>query len=223
MMTVGEYDFGDSFLHSKIRFSSVFITDSTNFVTYYIFPIFVQLVMVGMVFVGTIIIANLITGLTIYNIDQLYREASAFQLSQSAKQIGSAENIVVTSRAFKWAKKMLPSLLGKTSLFEKLSDETGNYNFKVCVKPNENNIYDGDAMKLTSVQNFEVFSYSQNSKTAGASLKMSIPSWILKHTFEALAEKEKLESGLVESLTKKKAGRTMIHSTSSDDDTVYSK
>ena len=194
MMIIGEYDYGGSFTYDTIRSSSV-ITDQDNFFSSYIFPVIIQVMVVGMVFTGTLILSNLITGLTLYNIDRFYHDGYIFQLGETIKQIESAETIVISSRIFQWAKNMLPKRFFQTSLFNKLT-----HGYKICVKPNENITFDESLTKLTRNEAFEVFTYCEESKQAGKSLQMFIPSLIVKDTFEELTRKEVVQSDLQDTL-----------------------
>ena len=195
-MMIGEYDFGSTFTANAIKDASVMTDES--FFTKNLFPVLVQIFFLGMIFLGSIIIANLITGLTVYNIGQLYKEAEVYKLGTTVHQIDSAENLVHNSKLFHYAKKLMPHVLGKTSVFEKLGPE----NFLVCVKPNEFGTLDDSQVRLASSKELTVFSFDKHQNMVGKSLGMSIPSWIVKNTFEKLEKRDKLLKELSETLTK---------------------
>merc|ERR1712223_212250 len=106
MMMIGEYEFTDVFTLNKLK-ESVVVTGNNPWANT-IIPTIVQLFFIAMIFLGSIIIANLITGLTIHNISELYKEAEVFKLGSAVRQIDQVEDMVRTSRMFYYAKKIPP-------------------------------------------------------------------------------------------------------------------
>ena len=64
IMMIGEYDFADNFTFSHISENQV--VENSGFGK--VFPVIVQILMILMMFLITIIIGNLITGLTVNNL-----------------------------------------------------------------------------------------------------------------------------------------------------------
>ena len=64
MMMIGEFDFADTFTVEQIKKSQVVEYEGLG-VT---FPVIIQLIMILLMFLITIIIGNLITGLTVHNL-----------------------------------------------------------------------------------------------------------------------------------------------------------
>ena len=196
---IGEYDFGDTFTANKIRISAVMTSDNTF--TKQIFPYIVQAFFIAMIFLGSIIIANLITGLTIFNIRELYKEAEVYKLGSSVHQIINTENMVEKSKIFHFAKRLMPSIFGKTSVFAKLVMEgKSNTMLTVCIKPNELGTHDDSLVRLTSSKELTVYLYDQIQHQEGRSLQMSIPISIVRDTFAQLEKTDKLQRELRETL-----------------------
>jgi hypothetical protein len=91
MLMLGEYDFTDTFTWGDITDSQV-VTQEGFFRN--MFPIFVQAIFILVLFLVSIIIADLITGLTVNNIRELYKEAFVYKLGKTVKQIKSSEEFV---------------------------------------------------------------------------------------------------------------------------------
>ena len=218
-MMLGEYDFGDTFTANKIRISAVMTSDN-NF-TKMIFPYIVQAFFIAMIFLGSIIIANLITGLTIFNIRELYKEAEVFKLGSSVQQIINVENMVEKSKIFHFAKRLMPSIFGKTSVFGKLALEgKSNAMLTVCIRPNELGTHDDSLVRLTSSKELTVYLYDCIQHHVGPSLHMSIPISIVKDTFAQLEKTDKLQRELRETL-RTEEGRAKLLSGASEEDIYW--
>jgi hypothetical protein len=193
MLMIGEYDFTDTFTWASIKDSQVF---SKEGVFRNMFPIFVQVVFILVLFLVSIIIANLITGLTVNNISELYKKAGVYKLGKTVKQIISSEEFV-NGRLMKQFKKCNLNFW-ETSLFKKLEKEGQDEGIFVCVEPNAVKTHDESIMKLIDAENYEVYTFvGQQKKTK---LEMQLPSWIIRYTFEHLREKEKVQKELNASL-----------------------
>ena len=220
-MMIGEYEFADSFTLKTIRQSSVLTGDS--FGVRNIFPVFVQLVFVAMIFLGSIIIANLITGLTIYNIGELYKEAEVFKLGSAVRQIDTVENMVKTSKFFGFLKRFFPpTRLSDTSIISKLQTNSNDMCsieqvFTVCVKPNEFGTYDDSMVSITSSASTPIYIYDKVKEECGRELKMSIPTRIVKNTFEHLSKKEAMQKELMEAFRIEDSKSKMNLGTSSEE------
>ena len=195
-MMIGEYEFAEVFTMNNIRESSVVTGESLFAVT--IIPLLVQLFFLAMIFLGSIIIANLITGLTIHNISELYKEAEVFKLGSAVRQIALVEEMVKTSKMFHYMKKILPKRFARTSIIEKLSLGSNENVLTVCVKPNEFGTYDFSTVKITSTDHLPIYIFDRTQNSAGRKLKMTIQSGIVKNTFDVLSKKDLLQRELRE-------------------------
>ena len=195
-MMIGEYEFAEVFTMNNIRESSVVTGESLFAVT--IIPLLVQLFFLAMIFLGSIIIANLITGLTIHNISELYKEAEVFKLGSAVRQIALVEEMVKTSKMFHYMKKILPKRFARTSIIEKLSLGSSENVLTVCVKPNEFGTYDFSTVKITSTDHLPIYIFDRTQNSAGRKLKMTIQSGIVKNTFDVLSKKDSLQRELRE-------------------------
>ena len=196
MMMIGEYEFADVFRTNKITESSV-VTGNNPWANM-IIPTIVQLFFIAMIFLGSIIIANLITGLTIHNISELYKEAEVFKLGSAVRQIDQVEDMVRTSRMFYYAKKILPKRFLRTSIIEKLSLGSENTVLTVCVKPNQFGTIDLSTVKITSIVHLPVYVFDRAQNSAGRKLKMTIQSGIVKNTFDVLSKMDSVQRELRE-------------------------
>merc|ERR1711915_289476 len=86
-----------------------------------IFPLIPQLLFIFVLVLVTIIIGNLITGLTVNNIGELSKHEEFFKLGKTLKQIKNTEEFVNG----KWMKllKQVRESFWKTSLIEKFDAE----------------------------------------------------------------------------------------------------
>ena len=200
MLMIGEYDFIDTFTIQDIKKNQVYSNQDNFF--WEVFPVIVQFVFILSLFFVSIIIGNLITGLTVNNIRELYKEAGVYKLGKTVKQIKSSEEFV-NGKLMTFVTKLSPTFW-ETSLFKKLSQMTPNNlsdkTVLVCVEPNAVRSQDDSIMKLIQSESYEVFSYDGKQKRV--KLGMQLPSWIIRITFEKLKEKQKLEKELNVSLRK---------------------
>ena len=94
-----------------------------------VYPLIVQMFFILTLFFVSIIVGNLITGLTVNNISELKEEARVFKLGKSVQEIRNCETFV-KHRWIQCFKKVLPVLFD-TSLFERIKCHS------VCVEPNK--------------------------------------------------------------------------------------
>ena len=196
MMMIGEYEFAEVFTLNTIRKSSVVTGDGVFAFT--VIPVLVQLFFLAFIFLGSIIIANLITGLTIHNISELYKEAEVFKLGSAVRQIALVEDMVKTSNIFYYLKKILPKRFARTSIIEKLSLGSDETVLTVCVKPNEFGTYDFSTVKITSTVHLPIYVFDRTQNSIGRKLNMTIQSGIVKNTFDVLSKKDSLQRELRE-------------------------
>ena len=195
-MMIGEYEFAEVFTLNTIRKSSVVTGDGVFAFT--VIPVLVQLFFLAFIFLGSIIIANLITGLTIHNISELYKEAEVFKLGSAVRQIALVEDMVKTSNIFYYLKKILPKRFARTSIIEKLSLGSDETVLTVCVKPNEFGTYDFSTVKITSRVHLPIYIFDRTQNSIGRKLNMTIQSGIVKNTFDVLSKKDSLQRELRE-------------------------
>jgi len=181
MLMIGEYDFSDTFRWNSIE-NSMVVSDSSWLKK--IFPLIPQLLFIFVLVLVTIIIGNLITGLTVNNIGELSKHAEFFKLGKTLKQIKSTEEFVNG----KWMKllKQVWESFWKTSLIEKFDAEISDTEIKICIQPNKNMSDDEYISKKYDVFTRELSKIED----------LHIPSWIVKNTFDLLREKEKMEKAL---------------------------
>jgi hypothetical protein len=115
----------------------------------------------------------------------------------------------------------MPSLLGRTSIFNKLTiANEGDFIYTVCVKPNEFGTYDDSLVKFTSSRSLPVYTYDKAQNLVGGSLHMSIPSWIVKNTFTQLEKRDTILSELRETLRVEDSRVKMKHGAGEEE--IYS-
>ena len=88
---VGEYDFNDTFTIDKISAAQVIQKEGW---LRQAFPVFVQIVFIFLLLFVTIIIANLIIGLTVSNTMDLSQEANIYKLDARAQNIQNVDNFI---------------------------------------------------------------------------------------------------------------------------------
>ena len=124
------------------------------------------------------------------NIRELSKQAGIFKLGKTVKQIKSIEE----GKIMTLMKKHF-SRFWRTSLLDRVHQEIGDENdLIVCVEPNAFWTHDESIAMLLESTKFEVYSFDGQHKKS--KLNMQIPSWIVKNTFDQLAEKRKLEEEL---------------------------
>ena len=197
MLMIGEYDFNGSFTWENIQKSQVI---SKAGWLQKVFPIFVQGVLVSAMFAVSIIISNLITGLTVNNISELRKEAGYFKLGKTVKQIKSSEEFL-NGRLLRFAKKCFPRYL-ENSLWAKLQQNSVTKDdILVCVEPNANHTHDENITKMFESNDYEVYMYdTQHKKKIPKKLGMQIPDWIVRKTFKYVKENEIIQTKLNDSL-----------------------
>ena len=81
VMLIGEFDFNDTFTIENVR---EFGVPASQGLTQFIFVL--------LLFLVSIVIANLIIGLSVSNIDQLMKESEVYKMEKMVQQITAAEN-----------------------------------------------------------------------------------------------------------------------------------
>ena len=198
MIMIGEFDFMDTFTWNDIKSAQV-VTKEGLFKN--IFPIFIQIVFLLALFFASIIIGNLILGIAVNNVRELFKQAGFFKLQRTVEQIKISDDFV-NGRLMTFVKKISPNIW-KTSLLSKIKSVEKNgfcdkEVFFVCVEPNEVRIQDENKENFIESESFEVFSSDGQKKKAR--LNLQLPGWIIRATFKRLREKQKLLEELNESL-----------------------
>ena len=110
-MMIGEYDFQSTFKYGSIREAQVISSADSAFVRVG-FPSLVQLVFILMLFLVSIIIANLKTGLIVKKIRELFKTAGIYKLEKMVSQIQSAEDAIASNKMAKLKKNSF-QIVGK--------------------------------------------------------------------------------------------------------------
>jgi len=192
VMMIGEFDYNESFTWDAVTESGSLYS---NFVTQIIFILLILLV--------SIIIANLVIGLTVNNTRELFQEAGFYRLGKTVVQIQGTESIFLVGLLSSLLRILLPGKLlhhtdllpclrpkvSKTMLQQKPAAEQ----IQVCVKPL--NYTDDVSFSLTNMD-FKVYLYEREKERAGKSVSMSLPKWVIDNTFKALEQRRRLEKEL---------------------------
>ena len=182
MMMTGEYEFKDTFTAWQIRKAQV-ISDADS-TAGYVYPILIQIVFVITLFVVTIVISNLITGLTVDNIKGLYRTANIFKLEKMIRQMKTTT----------WWKKTICRpvkrlILSCWNIQEEFDEELKHL---VCVEPNGKNLIDEHTDMFAYNQEYPVYLFDED---CGEKITKNIPERfisksVIQNTFKYLKEKD---------------------------------
>ena len=128
-MMTGEFEYEANFLWEGVEHAGDLGTNGTT-----------QIVFILFIFVVSIVIVNLIIGLTVSETDKLQRTADATRLERTLVQILSLEELFVEDDAIL---RVLPSKLKSvltrgTQIFPYLkSEQCYGHQYKICVRPFE--------------------------------------------------------------------------------------
>jgi len=192
IMMIGEYDFADNFTFSHISENQV--VPSTGFGK--AFPVIVQIIMILMMFLITIIIGNLITGLTVNNLSQLYKQSDIYKLGKTVQEIISVEKTMLN---FPLAKKLWPQTQLATRTKPSSGKEDKVEKLLFCVAPNEIKtveLDEEDSFAESWTQEHKVYIYNPAKMAKEKSTMMRLPHWIVRRTLACLREKKKLQDEL---------------------------
>ena len=124
----GEFEYESNFLWEEVEDAGALGTNGTA-----------QIVFILFIFVVSIVIVNLIIGLTVSETDKLQRTADATRLERTLVQILSLEELFIEDDALL---RVLPSKLKSvlargTQIFPYLKSEQCYEQYKICVRPFE--------------------------------------------------------------------------------------
>lgn len=181
-MMLGEFDFADNFLWETSPTYSKGVLQA-------LFVIFFFLV--------SIIISNLIIGLTVSKTDELFKEAGIIRMQKSVLQVRELEAMFF--KGF-FRQSFLLQKIQLFSLFKRISNNTGSDAFKICVQPmrdakskkllnsNERDLFSSLETSLESEREHPVFLFDRyNAKRPRKRLgKARLPDWVVKRGIEII-------------------------------------
>ncbi len=134
VMMSGEFEYEDNFLWTKVEESG-----GSNGTA--------QLVFILFYFVISIVISNLIIGLTVNETEELFKTAGVMRVQKTVQQIMVLEDVLIKEKSV--ASKLLPRshvLVRRTQLFPYLykvneADETVPPGYKICIRPHQKDRY----------------------------------------------------------------------------------
>ena len=189
VMMIGEYDFAGTFTYDVIIENQAIESKSAPGKA---FPFVIQCLFLFLMFFVSIIISNLVTGLTVSNIGELQKESSIRKLRKTLGSAISAEEVVL--KIPKFLKKIKPNIW-KTDVLSKSKNEK-NGKLLLCIQPNAKSSLVKRPLPYIEAEKHDVFLYDENKRTKGQKIDMEIPSLIVLKTFESLQEKNKLQKEL---------------------------
>ena len=175
VMMIGELDFADNFTWDVIEVENLGIF--SNIVT--------QLFFIGIIFLVSIVISNLIIGLTVQNITQLQKEAIIYRLQKTLEQIRDTGDI------FFEAHTITRKMMQKGGVEVELIPYYANKRFKskegrsiadkdiiICMKPQADTSFSTTLMSYS----YKGYTFDPVNEKKGKSLDIEIPDWIVKNT-----------------------------------------
>jgi hypothetical protein len=190
VMMIGELDFNEYFTLDAVNEAG---TAYSNYITQFIFIMFLVLV--------SMIISNLVIGLTVNNLRELFKIAGIYRLGKTLLQIQDTESIIINGALFNTFKRILPEkLFENTELLPILhKNRRSTEHVQICVKPLN---YADDISFSVLNQDFRVFKYDGDKEREGKPTAMSLPRWVIDNTFNALKQRKKLLTELNQDLEK---------------------
>ena len=190
VMMIGELEFSDSFTWAAAAAEGAQVSCQVLFVLFLIFL--------------TIIIMNLLLGLTVSKTEELFKTAGLIRLEKTAKQISIIEDAFVHKPTIV---QFLPSLIGdaikeSTSIFAELIELQPNFErtFKVCVRPYKHKVKRKGEKKSwlytqnnTADDNLKIYFYDDFKGGIGRPTGHKIPQWIVGNTQALLEAREQTD------------------------------
>ena len=174
VMMIGELDFADNFTWDSVdEQGGVF----SNIIT--------QMFFIGVLFLVSIVISNLIIGLTVHNITELQNKASIYRLQKTLEQIRDTGDIFYARHTL--TKKIMLKVGIEVELIPHYENrrfknkEGGNIEGKdiiICMKPQSDTSFSTTLMSYS----FKAYTFDQQSEKKGKSLDIDIPEWIVNNT-----------------------------------------
>ena len=184
VMMIGEYDFAGTFTYDVIVENQSIENES---ILGKAFPFVIQLLFLFLMFFVSVIIANLITGLTVSNIGELQKESGIRKLRKTLGSAESAEEVVEKIPAF-----FKKNDYWRTDVYSKIKNERNK--LLICVQPNAKWSLKKRPGVYIHSEKHEVFIYDENRGTKGKKIeKIGIPSEIVLKTFDYIDEKQTLQ------------------------------
>ena len=181
VMLIGEFDFDDTFTIENVR---EFGVPASQGLTQFIFVL--------LLFLVSIVIANLIIGLSVSNIDQLMKESEVYKMEKMVQQITTAEKFFNHNLlSYLVPKRFRNSFEEKTKLFGRLKRK-GKTCSKVCIVPNNSS----KVSKFGKMKFYKIFTFNETEGTKGNSINMNLPESILEKTLQCLKTKTDLKNEL---------------------------
>jgi len=143
----------------------------------------------------SMIISNLVIGLTVNNTRELFKIAGIYRLGKTLLQIQDTETIIINGTLLNTLRRFLPArLFEDTELLPALHQTHKSLEtVLICVKPL--NYKDNVSLSATN-QIFRVHKYDREKEKEGKATSMSLPKWVIDNTFNALKQRAKLLSEL---------------------------
>ena len=187
VMMSGEFDFEDNFRSEKVR--EVGGSDVTT-----------QVVFVLFLFVVSIVISNLLIGLTVNETEIVFKSALAMRLERTFSQIAAVEDHLATSlskRLYKAFKIKRHTVL-KDYLESLKEDCQATNSFKISITPNyvKKDGYWWERLDFIGLSFFRgihhpVYLYNENLNTSGTRLaKLELPDTTVKRILQIIRERE---------------------------------
>ena len=181
VMLIGEFDFNDTFTVENVNIYGVPASQGLT-----------QFFFVLLLFLVSIVIANLIIGLSVSNIEELLKESEIYKMEKMVQQISAAEKFFNHNLLSSLVpKRFRDSFEGKTKLFARLKRK-GLPCSKVCILPNKSS----KTAKFGKMKFFKIFTFNELEGTKGNSISMDLPESILEKTLQCLKAKTELEKEL---------------------------
>lgn len=185
VMLIGEIDFNDTFTIENVEEFGVAASQGLS-----------QLFFVALLFMVSIVIANLIIGLSVSNIDDLMKESEIYKMEKMVRQIGAAEKFFNQNLLSNLVPKKFRNKFEEgTKLFARLKMK-GQPFTKVCIMPNGS----PKTAKLGKMKYFTIYKFNEIEGNRGKQIRMELPESILEKALGSLKAKNELEDELEEML-----------------------
>ena len=185
-MMTGEFDFENNFRSEKVREKG-----GSDITTQVVFILFLFLV--------SIVISNLLIGLTVNETEIVFKSALAMRLERTFSQIAAVEDLLATSfsKGLNSAFKIKRPTELRDYLEAKKKDIQSTNSFKISVTPNNIEGEDGHWLKNLDFRELfrgvyhPVYIYDDNLNTKGERLaRLELPDLTVKRIFKIISDRE---------------------------------
>ena len=180
VMMVGEFDYESNFIWDAVDTTREGNgTAQVLFITFY--------------FMISIILSNLIIGLTVNQTEMLFKQAGVIRLGKTVKQIVGIEDILFRSKSTYMPATIRNNLLKHTQLGLFCESRA------VCVpmktkKKNAASLFSHSPLSSQPFhKEYHIYLYDMSTGTRGASLDITAPPWVIEKTIALLKEEQQLE------------------------------